>query len=322
MAEKASVSIYDPRVEENQIWFELGREHGDLDVLKRSVAVCGSPYDACAEADAVVVMTEWEQFSNKSDVPTASTVRSNALGRLDPNHVTTPKLSSAAVCGSSKSGQQPTSYSLERQPDEVVPGSAQGTGQLAPNTGQSTREPPRSSTGPKSRPVALDLKLATINEVASAQPTAALHSLHSARFIDRIQDITSPGSVILPNPSLKATAAKKLKYETNFLLQFKEVFSEKPSLDWDRKIQETIDRKDRREEFSPNDRSVASSKTGNDSLSNERLDWARIAKGMRKPMFVFDGRNVLDAEKLEKLGFKVEAIGKAGKDFMRGREFE
>ena len=42
-----------------------------------------------------------------------------------------------------------------------------------------------------------------------------------------------------------------------------------------------------------------------------RLDWSRVAKSMRKPMFVFDGRNVLDGSKLEALGFRVEAIGKA-----------
>ena len=47
-----------------------------------------------------------------------------------------------------------------------------------------------------------------------------------------------------------------------------------------------------------------------------KLDWAQVAKIMRKPMFVFDGRNVVDAVELERLGFRVESIGKpsAGKD--------
>ena len=47
------------------------------------------------------------------------------------------------------------------------------------------------------------------------------------------------------------------------------------------------------------------------SSEPKRLDWARIARSMRKPMFVFDGRNILDASKLEQLGFRVEAIGRA-----------
>ncbi|KAG8531341.1 uncharacterized protein KY384_002970 [Bacidia gigantensis] len=43
---------------------------------------------------------------------------------------------------------------------------------------------------------------------------------------------------------------------------------------------------------------------------SKRLDWAHVASLMRKPMFVFDGRNVVDAVKLERLGFRVESIGK------------
>ena len=41
-----------------------------------------------------------------------------------------------------------------------------------------------------------------------------------------------------------------------------------------------------------------------------RVDWAMIAKSMKKPMLVFDGRNILDAPSLRNLGFDVEAIGK------------
>ncbi len=40
-------------------------------------------------------------------------------------------------------------------------------------------------------------------------------------------------------------------------------------------------------------------------------DWQKIYKNMKKPAFVFDGRNILNREKLEKIGFKVYQIGKA-----------
>ncbi|RZM19495.1 MAG: nucleotide sugar dehydrogenase, partial [Pedobacter sp.] len=40
-------------------------------------------------------------------------------------------------------------------------------------------------------------------------------------------------------------------------------------------------------------------------------DWQRIYDGMLKPAKIFDGRNLLDAEKLRKIGFKVQAIGTA-----------
>ncbi|KAI9892608.1 MAG: hypothetical protein M1814_001301 [Vezdaea aestivalis] len=42
-----------------------------------------------------------------------------------------------------------------------------------------------------------------------------------------------------------------------------------------------------------------------------KLDWARIAVGMKKPMFVFDGRNILDRAQLTFLGFRVESIGRS-----------
>jgi UDPglucose 6-dehydrogenase len=48
---------------------------------------------------------------------------------------------------------------------------------------------------------------------------------------------------------------------------------------------------------------------GSDKTSRV-LDWNRVAQLMQKPMYVFDGRNVLDAQPLEKLGFRVESIGK------------
>lgn len=40
------------------------------------------------------------------------------------------------------------------------------------------------------------------------------------------------------------------------------------------------------------------------------LEWERIYKGMAKPAFVFDGRNILDHDALRKIGFEVFALGK------------
>ena len=40
------------------------------------------------------------------------------------------------------------------------------------------------------------------------------------------------------------------------------------------------------------------------------LDWEAIYAGMNKPAFVFDGRLILDAEKLRQIGFKVKVIGR------------
>lgn len=43
-----------------------------------------------------------------------------------------------------------------------------------------------------------------------------------------------------------------------------------------------------------------------------RLDWTKVASIMRRPRLVFDGRNVVDAPKLEALHFHVQGIGKTG----------
>ena len=43
------------------------------------------------------------------------------------------------------------------------------------------------------------------------------------------------------------------------------------------------------------------------------LDYSRIFSKMKKPAFIFDGRVILDHEKLMEIGFQVEAIGKVTK---------
>ena len=50
--------------------------------------------------------------------------------------------------------------------------------------------------------------------------------------------------------------------------------------------------------------------------TGNRVDWERVAGVMKKPMYVFDGRNMIEPQNLEDLGFKVEGIGMAG----RGRK--
>ncbi len=45
------------------------------------------------------------------------------------------------------------------------------------------------------------------------------------------------------------------------------------------------------------------------------LDYERIFKSMAKPAFIFEGRNILDHEKLRNIGFEVHAIGKPDPNF-------
>jgi UDPglucose 6-dehydrogenase len=43
----------------------------------------------------------------------------------------------------------------------------------------------------------------------------------------------------------------------------------------------------------------------------KKIDFAKVHRAMHKPAFVFDGRNILPRAELQKLGFRVFAIGKA-----------
>ena len=47
-------------------------------------------------------------------------------------------------------------------------------------------------------------------------------------------------------------------------------------------------------------------------IKGTRIDWTSVAATVRRPRLVFDGRNIVEAEKLEALGFQVHTIGGAG----------
>jgi translation initiation factor 4G len=96
-----------------------------------------------------------------------------------------------------------------------------------------------SSSVGKKRPA--DLKLDTTKPVEAAQPTPQLDSLRSARMIQRIEDISYPADIASPNPALNRTAPMgKFRYGKDFLLQFETKFTEKPSINWDARLKETV----------------------------------------------------------------------------------
>ena len=190
VAEMAQVAIYDPQVKEQQIWTELVNDGGDLQYLKQSVCICKTAYAACAGADAVVIVTEWDEFSNRIDLARPETTVTT-LREISANRSFPPRVLSG--------------------PDELADKLARST---------LSRSPPRK---PK---------------------------------IERRE------------------------------------WTHMPS------IGERFDSLDLAAE-----RTVSSKQV--------RLDWARVARDMRKPKYVFDGRGMLDAAELEALGFRVEVIGRA-----------
>lgn len=116
-------------------------------------------------------------------------------------------------------------------------------------SGTSTPVSDVSSMGPPGKPASVAkrekpaaLKLETGKAVEPPPPSAAMKSLQAARFVEDLSKITYPESVVSPSPALNADAptGRKFHYNKEFLLQFQNVFKEKPSVDWDIRVRETV----------------------------------------------------------------------------------
>ncbi|KAK5939401.1 hypothetical protein PMZ80_008705 [Knufia obscura] len=98
--------------------------------------------------------------------------------------------------------------------------------------------PPAKRLGPSNRGKAAELTLDTKKMAEPPEPSATLKALTSARKLEDPTKVSYPDGIVSPNPALNtnAPADRKFKYNKEFLLQFQNVFKEKPSLDWDQKL--------------------------------------------------------------------------------------
>jgi UDPglucose 6-dehydrogenase len=64
LSERAFVNIYDPQVPHEQIWADLSEAAPNvpLEAIKKQVTISASALDACKNAEAVVIATEWKEF--------------------------------------------------------------------------------------------------------------------------------------------------------------------------------------------------------------------------------------------------------------------
>ncbi|KAL1894491.1 hypothetical protein Cpir12675_003617 [Ceratocystis pirilliformis] len=93
------------------------------------------------------------------------------------------------------------------------------------------------------KPAALDLGPYSNKVVEPAQPSAALQSLKSARFLTVMNSELYPSGIMSPNPALNSAVSKKGKtfqYDSAFLLQFKSVFTEQPSTEFQSQVKTLI----------------------------------------------------------------------------------
>ena len=72
LEEGARLSIYDPKVSVTQVQYDLGLSPADGEACWQQSA---DPVEACKGADAVLILTEWAQFSTLDWQAIASSMR-------------------------------------------------------------------------------------------------------------------------------------------------------------------------------------------------------------------------------------------------------
>ena len=95
----------------------------------------------------------------------------------------------------------------------------------------------------RGKPAALNLAPLNTKPVEPPQPSAAMQSLKSARFLTVMDQNLYPEGIKSPNPATNAAVAKKgktFKYDANFLMQFRTVYTEQPSVEFDKQVKSLI----------------------------------------------------------------------------------
>ncbi|GAP89210.1 putative eukaryotic translation initiation factor 4 gamma [Rosellinia necatrix] len=129
-----------------------------------------------------------------------------------------------------------------------VPSPANEVAAKMPSLGLNDKQSPTVSSKPSPsgrapKPQALNLTQLSTKAVEPPQPSAALQSLKTARLLDVIKTDIYPPGINSPNPALNAAVTKKgtsFKYDSAFLLQFKAVFTEQPSVDFHQQVKALI----------------------------------------------------------------------------------
>ncbi|KAM6526357.1 hypothetical protein FSOLCH5_002473 [Fusarium solani] len=174
-----------------------------------------------------------------------------------------PALSVADLLAQARSGKEPEAAKVESVTDKLA---SMKIGDKSASAAEPTTQK-HEKRGAK--PAALNLTPLNTKPVEPAQPSAALQSLKSARFLRVDELATYPTGIMSPNPATNAAVARKgksFKYDANFLLQFQKVFTEQPSLEFGQQVKSLIGDGDRSRTNTPGGARGGSHRGGNVSV--------------------------------------------------------
>lgn len=288
--ENAEVTIFDPKVKEEQVWLSLVESNDEktFDLIQNRVSICQTPYQACENADAVVIATEWDEFSNKTATK-APPCPNPALQPPNSFQIPPKKKRASLIIRNPHTGDV---VNFERPSwSSMTPDRSQNAFNEESVTMQqlyegSDRDVP--TTGESSR--------------ASIIGTSRASSITSPTLVSPLTEISRD-----PNRSLSVTESAVMAASDDLETYIPSTLGTY----WLGKVKhsDTANHTTSADYTGGQFDTIRASKKVVDET--RKLDWSRVARVMRRPMFVFDGRNVIDAEKLSRLGFWVEGIGKA-----------
>ena len=65
LSEQANISIFDPKVNDNQIYFDMNYLESRSEAEnKKGLTIENDPYDACKDSHAIAILTEWDEFKS------------------------------------------------------------------------------------------------------------------------------------------------------------------------------------------------------------------------------------------------------------------
>ncbi|PFH61788.1 hypothetical protein XA68_16216 [Ophiocordyceps unilateralis] len=142
-----------------------------------------------------------------------------------------------------RSGKGPEEPAVNVDPVAEKPTETKTDGEKQASSVDGSGQKPTATEKRGSKPAALNLTPLITKPVEPAQPSAALQSLKSARFLQVMDQDIYPAGINSPNPSLNAAVTKKgktFKYDAKFLLQFQKVFTEQPSHEFHQQVKSLI----------------------------------------------------------------------------------